>query len=53
MRNTGIFADSYAQDTIEYVAMGLVAVLIGALILSILRPLITNKTNAIEAAWPS
>ena len=50
--NTGIFANDSAQDTIEYVAMGMIAILVGVAVLGILQPLLTQKTEAIGAAWP-
>ena len=50
--NTGIFANESAQDTIEYVAMGMIAILVGVAVLGILQPLLTSKTEAIGEAWP-
>ena len=50
--NTGIFSNESAQDTIEYVAMGMIAVLVGVAVLGILQPLLTSKTEAIGEAWP-
>lgn len=49
----GILSDQSGQDTLEYVAMGLIAILLGALILSILRPLVNDKTQLIADSWPS
>lgn len=48
----GIFSDQNGQDTLEYVAMGLIAILLGALILGILRPLVSEKTQLIADSWP-
>ena len=50
--NTGIFANESAQDTLEYVAIGMIAILIGVAVLPVLRQLATDKSNEIRGAWP-
>ena len=50
--NTGIFANESAQDTLEYVAIGLVAILIGVAVLPILQGIATEKSNLISDKWP-
>lgn len=53
MKAPGVYSDTRAQDTLEWIAMATVIIVVIAIFAAVIRAIVANRSQQIDSSWPA